>query len=324
MINLRPSDKWGLDAPDGAYEGVPERAYHAHPALSRSVLATLIEKSPRHAQHKWNESYEEGSPGIGTIAHDRVLRPEVFEQAYARAPGTCEGTTSSGDPCGNSPQFRVDGSWRCRYHGDEEDADNITRLSPSDAETVEEVAGAVSLSERLPFADFETEVTLRWEDPTGLICRARPDILAETADGALWLGDLKTTGSAHPEDAARQLARTGSWLQPAFYERGLRFVTGGVEVVGFTFFFVETTPPYVVQPLQLEEVQRRRAQKKCEQALQTVAKCIDSFGKDPWPAYDGTEVQLPHWKVERFGLPPAGDRESPPSQVGPVTARAYA
>ena len=310
MLDLRPPDEFGPDADDGAYWGVPEKPYHSHPALSRSVVAEYIDKSPRHAQHKWGQPYEESDPSLGTTMHDRVLRPGVFEERYAQAPDECEGTTSKDKPCSNSPQFRVDGSWRCRYHGDEEEADDLFRLTESRAETVAGMMESIqsdNLAHSLLGEAAETEVTLLWTDPdTGVRLRARIDALhafpVGDGTGNFDVADLKTCGSAHPEDVGRQLYKTGSWLQPAFYGRGLEVLSGGCPVEHFFFVLVETAPPHVVQIYELDRVQHQRAR----QRLRSVLREIESFG-ETWPAYGANvdEVEIPRWATGRLDLPPA-------------------
>lgn len=309
-LELRPPGEFGPDADDGAYWGVPEEAYHTHPALSRSVVAEMIDRSPLHAQHKWEDSYEEGDPSLGTIAHDRVLRPDVFEERYDAAPDECEGTTSSGSPCSNSPSFREDGDWYCHHHGDSSNQDDIERLSASHAEAVEGIVEALSgdpYASGLLLEAGETELTVLWTETFGehsLRCRARIDAL-NVFGPEMDVADLKTCGSAHPDDIGRQLSKTGSWLQPAFYERGLEAISDKT-VEHFFFVAVETAAPHAVTPVRVDPAQVQRARQKLSECLRRIASWQS---RDRWPGYATRdkpvrEVQIPRWKLERFNLPP--------------------
>lgn len=318
-MDLLPPDEWSPEAPDGAYYDVPEPDYHRHPALSRSVVATLIEKSPAHAKEKWDAEYEESDPSLGTIAHDAALRPDVFETRYAEAPEDCEAAKSNGDPCSRSPSFRQDGEWLCWQHGEEEQADDVHTLSDSHAESVDGILQALAgndVGRGLILEADETELSLLWTEKVAgqeIRCRARLDALNVFQGGAYDIGDLKTTGSAHPEDFAKQIARTGSWLQPAFYERGLKALSE-LEGGGFFFVGVETEPPYATLAYEMDPAQKRRTEQRLESALRRVAS-MQAEGR--WLAYQtggrlAETIQLPHWHVERLDLPPVDTSESEP------------
>jgi hypothetical protein len=110
-----------------------------------------------------------------------------------------------------------------------------------------------------------SERTIVWKEDD-VWCRARLDYLRSTLAGPS-IDDYKTTGvSAEPDEWCRKLFYDGRDIQPAWYLRGLRAITG--EEGTFRFCVQETYPPYALSVIALGPAALMLAEKKCLYALE--------------------------------------------------------
>jgi len=315
-LGLRPATDFAEDAEPGLYRDVPEELYHAHPALSRSVLAEAARMSPMHARYRWRGG-DEGSPSdatsLGTALHSRVLEPKLYEETYDVALSQCEATKGDGDRCTYSAKVRHDGDWYCGTHAPSgEDPDNIEVLKADTAGQIEKMAEAIETDPDAAPLLYElpgtSEVTALWQDEaTGLMCKARPDRVVGLPDGVA-IVDVKTTRSAHPEDFRRKMARHGYWLQPPFYTLGLKQAAeqsetaGDITVKDFVFACVESSEPYATQCFRPHPKEQQAMRKRMCQLIDQIAKCESNAH---WPSYsDGvSRLGLKRYEKERMGIP---------------------
>jgi hypothetical protein len=308
-LGLKPASDFAESAEPGLYRGVPEELYHAHPALSRSVIAEAARMSPMHARHKWRGDEEDSASdaaSLGTALHSRVLRPGVYEDTYDVALSQCEATKGDGDRCSYSAKERYDGTWYCGTHAPDGEPDDIEVLKADTADQVQSMASALEVDPDaapllfgLPGA---SEVTALWQDEaTGLMCKARPDRVVGLPDGVA-IVDLKSTRSAHPEDFRRKMATYGYWLQPPFYALGVREAAeSDVEVKDFVFACVESSEPYATQCYRPHPREQQAKRTRMSELIGQIADC-ESEGF--WPSYnDGVStLGLKRYEKERMGI----------------------
>lgn len=304
---------FGPDAGPGLYLGVPSEQYHAHPGVSRSILAEVARQSPIHGLHKMREDDDESSDSmdLGEALHRAVLEPEVYDELYDVAPEECEATKASdGEPCTNAAKERYGGFWTCGVHAPDQEPDEIEVLKKKHAHAVSGMRTALRgdpdaapLLWELPGLN---EATILYRNPeTGLTCKARPDRIVLLPDGKVSIVDVKTTKSAHPRDFRRKAARLGYWLQPAHYGSAVEslsnpLVTGQLEVVDFVFTVVESSRPYAVQCYRPSPDDRAAARKRQLSLLRELQQAIEG---DPHAYRSGVAtMHLKGYEKERLGI----------------------
>lgn len=165
-------------------------------------------------------------------------------------------------------------------------------LRPKDWDLVHAMAKELHAHPIAPklFARGEPEQTLIWVDElTGVLCRAKADWLRP--DGMV---DYKTARAAGVDGLPKVVYDQGYHIQAAFYLRGFRALSPGVDPF-FAFSGQEKDPPYLVQVFQLSERALRHGDRKCAEALAKYAECQAA---DEWPGYPADEIpeiDLPAW-----------------------------
>lgn len=265
--------------------GVSASDYHAdevadRPTLSKSIIQTLLERSPAHAwaaHPRLNPNFqrtEEDRFDLGTAAHQLFL----------------EGT----DAVAVCPfdDWRTAAAKEAKL--DARIAGRIPMLASQYADCRALVDALHRQCDNHPagpfFCDGLAEATLVWEE-RGVLCRARLDWLL---DDHTAIHDLKTTSrSANPETWCRStLWSIGADLQQALYVRGCQAVLG-VEPE-FRFVVVETEPPYAVSVISVDPIALAVANRKIDWALDLWRGCLE---RDEWPAYDPRVhyAEMPPW-----------------------------
>lgn len=254
----------------GIYDGITEQDYHADtfagldaPILSASIAAILMSQSALHAyaaHPKLGADAREESEtfDLGTIAHAVIL----------------EGTEKKLEII-EAPDWRTKGAQFVR------DAARKRGMVPILSKNMADVRAMASEVRRqlswfkdppLPLATGKPERVLLWQEEDGIWCKARVDWLHDTYET---IDDLKTTGrSANPDDYIRSLYNSGGDIQPAFYLRGLKAITG--KDATFRFIVAENCKPYAVSAVSLGPAALALAQDRCEQALRRWRKCVRS------------------------------------------------
>lgn len=146
-------------------------------------------------------------------------------------------------------------------------------------------------------ADGQPEASFWWTDLYGIECRGRVDFLPKRGKGRLIIPDLKSARTANPHDFARTACVDYGYAQSAdWYLRGLRAVDEADDSTAFIFLPQEKTPPYLVQPVQLNADSMRAGEVLNDRALETYAKCLET---DTWPGYaPGVALAgMPGWYV---------------------------
>lgn len=258
---------------------IDSATYHAdqidddRPSLSKSIIHTLIEKSPAHARiahPRLNRDFQrEDDPkfDLGNASHALFLEGNANVHIVAANAWTTKDAKEQRETA--------------RQHG-------RTPMLAKDYERCEALVEAVRRQcdehEAGPFfTDGKAEETLVWEDEYGVLCRSRLDWLTNDHSA---VHDLKTTGKqnnpsgASPDAWSRTALSIGADLQAAFYLRGCEKVLG----VRPDFYFVvcEVGAPYAMSVFGIAPDTLALAEKKIDYALKTWAMCLRN---DEWPSY---------------------------------------
>ena len=267
-------------------------SYHKDPApspsLSRSVLTTLLTRSPYHAylEHpRLNRGHERTTKtefDIGTAAHALLI----------------EGESSFIEI--DAADYRTTAAKRAR---DDAYANVKTPLLSSQADRVRAMVKAARAQLRHhPDAD---EAFRRWRERTLIVqdpqhkvwLRARPDDMPVTGDGNL-LFDYKTTTNASPDVWWRRAFDHHLHWQEAFYCRVYEALFE-VDQAYMRFVVQETTPPYALAVFEFHPAAREIARIEVEEGIRRWAWCVI---KGHWGGYTARvhTMEPPPWILRQY------------------------
>ncbi|WP_226961387.1 MULTISPECIES: PD-(D/E)XK nuclease-like domain-containing protein [Streptomyces] len=267
----------------GVYDGIPEDAYHADPALSSSGARRLLACPAKFAYEREHGSVPTRAMETGTAAHLAVLGvgPDVVVV--------------------DAPDWRTKAA---REQRDAARADGAVPLLAAEYDQVQAMAEAVR---QHPVAgplfqpgDGRAEVSIWWTDPdTGVSCRARLDWLRNPVAGRrLIIPDYKKTVDASPAAIARSIANYGYHQQGDWYTEAVAAAGLAPDGSVFLLVFQEPTPPYVVTVAQIAPSDLMLAGAKNAAARQLFRDCTAS---GHWPGYadEPLIIQQPSWAQKR-------------------------
>lgn len=152
------------------------------------------------------------------------------------------------------------------------------------------------------------ERSMFWQEADAW-CRARPDWLPN-AGNICW--DYKTTSaSANPDAWVRTLYGVGGDIQPAFYLRGLRAITG--KEWHWRWVVQEDEPPYALSVIAPTPTLLALADMKVARALDYWRWCIE---KNRWPGYPKDTAYIAPTAWEEARVVAIKDRENAESEQG--------
>lgn len=293
----------------GVYQGLPMAEYLAIEAVSAGVICTLDERCEAAA---WHESYlnpervrDAGGDEarIGTVAHS------IFLEGSTEGVAVIDPRDHPAEKTGSIPDGWTNKSIRAAR--DAAIARGQTPILLSDFRRVERMVEALTLyvqslqkTEPAVYELFqaagESELTMVWDDATGVRCRMRPDRIA--LDRKL-IVNLKTVmRSAEPNAFGRTLPSSGHHMNAAFYRRGVKALCD-VEATHL-WLVQEQAPPHLCSLIGMEPAFRDFADEKVARGLSRWASCVRA---KVWPAYPNrvAYVELPPWEQAR-----AAEREA--------------
>ncbi len=271
----------------GIIQHLPIADYHADPALSKSGLKLLLEKTPAHYFYQYRnpaavKPETKGKKKFGQLLHDYVLEPELFKKLYVIAP-----------PINKNKLVFKEMKKEIERCGK-------TLVDAKDMDALAEMAHALHAHPDakgfLPKTNPEVQVETSyfWTDPaTGLRCKCRTDTRIPSLRKP---GDLKSCRSAKEEDFARDIMNYGYDIQDASYTSGMNTMLD-TEVEDFTFICIESEPPYLIALWTLPAVYKRRGYAEYRRGLEIAAAC-EKAGK--WHGYhEGVRSITPPPRVLR-------------------------
>lgn len=256
---------------------LPFDAYLATPAVSKSSLWTLHDRSPAHARVEKEES---NAMKMGTAVHCAILEPSEFEARFVRGPE---------DRRGNKWKDALDAAASVGR-------DLLTSGDYDDALAIRDRLRNEPLVKKLVGPKTVREISAFAIDPvTGLLMRARPD--ARRDDIALTV-DLKITTDCRAPIWSRRVADFGYHAQDSFYRDVWAMAAEGSnhnpETAAFVFLVVEPKPPYEFAVYEIDAEDLDAGRKAMRSALDRWAECQRTGA---WPGYARSieTIRRPAW-----------------------------
>lgn len=241
---------------------MPAAVYHADPCPTPSLSASLVKliclSSLAHARHE--------HPRLGAAPREDAEHFDIGTAAHAVL---LEGAAAV--HVIDAPDWRTNAAKAAR------DAARAAGRTPLLAKVWAECEAMLAATRAqlarhrdgaAMFTDGEPEAVLVWQEGATW-CRARVDWLREGA-----IDDYKSTSaSANPDDWTRTLFYNGTDIQPAWYLRGLRALTG--HSATFRFAVQETFAPYALSVIALGPGAMLLAEKKILFALEAWQRAVE-------------------------------------------------
>ncbi len=264
--------------PEPGIHQMPEDAYHATDAISKSGLWKIHTRTPMH--YRYGERKETAAQSFGSGAHCAVLEPNFYETRFYRGPA---------DRRGNK--------WKAAQEIAEQTGRTVlTEKDYDDALRLRDALHKNEIVRKLTAGSPAIEQSAFWNDPkTGELCRVRPDIYNHDINV---MGDLKSTTDARAAEWLRNSAIPhGYHVQHALYQAGWARAGGG-SVDAFLFIVVEKEAPFAAcvyeMPTRVVDLGKR-----------IVRRTIDIYHAckkaDDWPSFDPVVVELdfPKWAMDQ-------------------------
>lgn len=257
--------------------------YHAADGLGSSALNALA-RSP---WHYWAEYLNPERPArkstpameAGTLAHMALLEPYRVHDEYAVKPEGIDLRTKDGK------------AWAESVGGRKVISEEQMATAKAQRAAVMAVPELVRI-----LSSGEPEVSVFAQDPSGVMCKARPDWVHTLADGRVILLDLKTTPNPAPDEFARSVWTYGYHRQDAHYRAVYEAATGR-EVAAFIFAAVSSAYPFLAVAHTLDDDALTRGRDNRARLLRLYADCKAS---NTWPRpFEGVQLlTLPAWAKE--------------------------
>jgi exodeoxyribonuclease VIII len=261
----------------GIAYGLPAEAYFAQPHLNNSGIKELL-RSPAHYRHSLTAPREQTKAmQIGSAVHCAVLEPAEFGKRYAAMPDGIDRRTKEG---------------KALYA--ELEANGKEILSANDFRDVMNIAGAVNTHPTAAdlLSGGKPEVSV-FGELDGVLVKCRFDWLRD--DGIAV--DLKTTQNASSSEFARTVGKYSYHRQASFYLDVASSV--GVNIHTFRFIAVETSAPYGISVVELDDEAIELGRTQYLKALALYQNCVNF---DDWPSYDTSiqTISMPKWAHYEF------------------------
>lgn len=261
--------------------------YHSHSAVGHSGLVRIMRSPAHYMEYITNPPEPTAAMVMGAAFHAAILEPETFKSTFVAAP-KFDRRTKEGKAAAEAWELANAGKTALPA----EQFEAIQKM----VENVMSHKGAANLLEcGLP------EKVAFWTDlETGIECKCRPDFLSIKGEAIAGIVDIKTCNDASADGFSRTIATLGYDVQAAFYQDGIKALTG--RTVPFYFIAVEKEPPYAVACYEASAAMIEVGRDKYRGALQLLKWC-QTEGR--WPSYQPNgeveTINLPRW-ASKFSL----------------------
>lgn len=309
-----------IDVPDGQIIDKPGLYrmsmawYHsqccAGPSVSSSGLRTVITESP---YHFWMQSdlnpdrFPEKEPSdaliLGRAAHALILGDEVFDDHFIYVPADAPRRPTAAQVAA----FERNGKWSeaaapgaAFWEDFDARADGRMMLTDTQVEHIRHMAEAINANpeaHQVLVSPF-TEISMIWQDVTGLWVKSRPDTIP--TNGADF-GDLKTF-SPRSKNIKRAVHQA---ITDHRYDMQLALaVTGAEQTMGRTasdcaLVMAQVGVPYTVTPVRIDAEALYWAKVMNRHALDLIAKGLET-GHWPQPVEGFLDYSLPDSITARY------------------------
>ena len=254
----------------------PNEKYHSSDGISRSKLWKFKNLPYRFwyecLSGQYVEPADKESFVLGDLVHTLVLEPEKAAERY----------TASPDFDRRTKQGKID------YLEFLEKSEGKTVVKPDLLNQATQMAKAVMLNSTVGelFFGARMEQSIYWEhEPTGILCKARPDAWRRNI-----VLDLKTTQDAGYRSFQSSAYKYGYFLQAAMIYEALKSV--GEPFEKFIFICVEKTAPY---PLGIYMLDDEALQFGLEMFHSLMSRLAECYEKDVWPDYGIQKLTIPKY-----------------------------
>lgn len=210
---------------NGLHKDISNKEYHSADGLS-STQFKLMEFSQEAYKNRDLFRYESKAFSFGQLVHSMVLEPETVDGLYIESPTKGLDTKAAKELGAENPDKTVIGQ------GMLQEAKEI-------AEKVRAIFGAELSNEN---SIKEASVFYNSED-TGLLFKARPDVLFQRPDGSYIIFDVKTTKETTKRGFMGTIEKYNYDLQAAWYKDTCKLA--GLNVVAFGWIVIPSTVPNV-------------------------------------------------------------------------------
>lgn len=263
---------------EGIHFDISSTQYRAADGISQTDLKQ-VGISPRHYLSAITDEKPEPTPDqiVGQIIHSAVLENDF--SGFVVSPSDYDGRTSDGKKWKASQTKPI-----------------ITQ------EAAKRIAGMIAsiknhpMAGRLLYGEKAKREVSAWKfhQRTGLLMKARADVVTEDRAGMTTLVDLKSVQreGAKESEFSKSIFNWGYDVQSAWY----------LDIFGASFWCfvaVEKFPPYAVACYTLSPESIAVGRQKYESYLSSIKKCVDS---GIWDAY-GDElktINLPEWELKKY------------------------
>lgn len=270
----------------GVYDGVPHEDYHHDPVPAGSLSSTQLKwltppSCP--ALFRWNTDH----PEEREVTEGMEIGQAYHTLAFGVGPRIVEV---------DAPDWRTKAAQAARDEARAVGETPILTGKLAEVRAMVEVLRADPIARDL-LADGRPEQSFFWQEREGIWGRGRVDWLPNATTYPLIVPDLKSAETAEPYDFGRGSATRYGYAQSAdWYLRGLRALGLADKRSTFVLIVQEKRPPYIVQPMQLDDESMRAAQVLNDRALDLYARCRES---GEWPRYEPgiATARLAQWLI---------------------------
>ena len=288
----------------GEFPGLPMAEYLGMPAVSASLVKTILDQCPRAAWHaSWLNPHQDrqstAAMDTGTIVHQILLE------------GHMDGIVVI-DPRDHPAEKTgaIPGGWTNKSIKAARDAardagkipvllDDMVQIDAMVVSAKEFIAG-LQPTEPAIWAAFQpdggdSELSMVWDDD-GTLCRMRPDRISKDRRVII---DVKTSAMSVEPDSfgRRQMINMGYYISAAFYRRGIEELHNISPA--YVFLAIETAPPYLCSLVGIDPAGFELGGAKVEVGLHLWKACA---AVDKWPGYPNRVCypELPPWEQARW------------------------
>lgn len=250
--------------------------YHASEGLSRSKLWTFKQLPSKFWYEYISGEYVRPTDSdafvLGDLVHTMVLEPHLFDERYALMPNI-DRRTKQGKI--DYEDFLLQSAGKACVKPD------VLSMGTAMARSLNNNTTVCDL-----LCDAKMEKSIYWKhEATGLICKARPDVI----QGRI-VSDLKTTQDAGFRSFQQSAYKYGYFLQSAMVYEALKSI--GEPFHNFVFICVEKTAPHAVGLYMLDDEALQFGIDMFHSLMERIARCYEA---NVWPDYGISKLTLPKW-----------------------------
>lgn len=278
---------------EGVWLDLPAEVYRKAPGVSQSMLKEFGDcATPLH----WRASRpKEATPDMefGTILHTAILEPENLSSAYYVRPDQYPSENKKTKEV-VMKKWTGNADWCKGWLEEHSDRPVISKSVESKIPNiVSRVKALAECGSALQFGKREVSWFKR-DETTGLLCKCRTDLIADSLNGVRWIFDLKKVqaGAASHDLFSKHAADIGYHIQAASYLK----LTGADRFVFVTF---DDDEPFDACQYEADAQMLDHGAYEYRRLLDAYAVCVKS---DKWPGYEEgiKPLKLPAYAVRRL------------------------